>query len=884
MLFILLAPITVPAYLLFIAAGNLLGAAYYIVVEASLSRILSRPISLTRGQMWLFAIPVLIAAPFAAGAHFLFALVRGTGRILSALGHWQSGVTSRSLSLAFGLVWVLAALWTTMVCFNAAMGMSWIGQGISEPTLHKFVDAYRLSHTLGDLPPDMLARRAKVIHELKLHKVKLSDYWEGIKDALEDDNCPFDRLPTRILTRKIGGIPWYYYPKDFSEDGLDHSRMLLGPLLFCWMLLIRWPGMFSVLRPAPLRIAAFLVRTVGVVIAIYSLATWVPLAVEDTLWPNITQLTIPGLMASPAAWFGEDFSAKPQPVWYLYNAGLWMILLGLTTFIWWSAWRVSPFLGWPKYYVAFLASRLLQRKRIAFFSVGAVTLCVAMMIIVISVMGGFVDSIRDRANGLLGDLVVDGSLQGFPFYEEFIAELKKMKDAKTGEPLVEEATPLIFTYGILQFPQTRYTKAVSIRGIKLDEFVKVNEFGKDLYYNNRYGDTRLDIARGQPLQGYDENGRAVLPGDMDRHYRETWLPSLSPEKRAEEERLYPRDGSRFLGPGVFYQATEDNLKPAFAGEEYPGMIIGRDIIMKRLPSGEYDRPWEYPRGELCLLTIIPMSRSGKIIQQAPPQPAFRYVDDSKTGIHEIDSTNVYVDFDRLQKLLDMGPQKREEGDGFTSPRCNQIQIKINPKFAWPRETLLEKKRQVEQLWRNLRATIEMDPLESQMVYRTGISTWEEMQADFIAAIEKEKFLVLIMFGVISIVAVLLILCIFYMIVQEKTRDIGIIKSVGASTEGVIAVFLVYGAAIGFVGAILGSLLGTTFIEHINEVQDWLARINPAWRVWSPATYSFDKIPSAWKWNEVIGIGLLAIVSSILGAAFPAMRAGKTWPVEALRYE
>ena len=148
----------------------------------------------------------------------------------------------------------------------------------------------------------------------------------------------------------------------------------------------------------------------------------------------------------------------------------------------------------------------------------------------------------------------------------------------------------------------------------------------------------------------------------------------------------------------------------------------------------------------------------------------------------------------------------------------------------------------------------------------------------------EKFLVLIMFGVISIVAVFLILCIFYMIVQEKTRDVGIIKSIGGSTEGVAAVFLAYGAAIGLVGAILGSFLGTVFVDHINEIQDMLARINPDWRVWSPETYSFDKIPSEWKWVEVLAISGLAIVASIVGAAFPAIRAGRTWPVESLRYE
>ncbi|MBK8266988.1 MAG: FtsX-like permease family protein [Planctomycetes bacterium] len=888
LLFTIFAPITVPGYLLFLAASNLLGAAYYIVFEATISPLARRPISLTRGQMIMFALPVLAVAPIAAAGHFLIALFRGVGRALCALGNWQTGVTSRGWSFAYGLFWIVAATWTTMMCFNAAMGMNWIGRGIDLETRNKYVDAIRRGLYMDELPPEMQERRLRIIAELDQGGEALSPYYDLIAESLKNDGFPFNgidkRLRSLITKLKIGGLPWYFMPKEVAPDGLDHSKLLLGPLLFVWMLLIRWPGTLAVLRFKLVWIAWFLVRTCGVVLAIYLLATWVPRTACDSLWPNIESLSRIEYLFSPAAWMGMEFIEYAQPAWYMFNAGLWLVLIGLVSFIWWTAWRVSPFLGWPRYYVAFLASRaLLQRKRIAFFSVGAVTLCVAMMVIVISVMGGFVDSIRSRADGLLGDLVLDGSLQGFPIYTEFIAALGELKDEKTGEPIVEQATPLIYSYGILQFPATKFTKAVRIWGIRLDEYVRVNEFGKELFYNNRYGDTRLDIEQGQPVFGFNAARRAALPGDMDNWYREKWLPSLSAAKREEEERLYPRDGGRFMGPGVFAPASNEQVTPDYEGAKYPGIIIGRDVLFRRMPSGEYGRTFDYPRGELCLLTVIPMTRAGNIVQQAPPQPAYRYVDDSKTGIHEIDSMNVYVDFDRLQKLLNMNAQEREEG-GTTSPRCNQIQIKLKPKFAWPRDVLLEKKKQVERCWVAVAANTPMDPIERQMVDNTGIETWEDMQASFIAAIEKEKFLVLIMFGVISIVAVLLILCIFYMIVQEKTRDIGIIKSVGASTEGVIAVFLVYGAAIGLVGAIIGSLLGTTFVEHINEIQDWLARINPAWRVWSPETYSFDKIPSVWKWNEVIGISVLSMVASIVGAAFPAMRAGKTWPVEALRYE
>jgi lipoprotein-releasing system permease protein len=335
---------------------------------------------------------------------------------------------------------------------------------------------------------------------------------------------------------------------------------------------------------------------------------------------------------------------------------------------------------------------------------------------------------------------------------------------------------------------------------------------------------------------------------------------------------------------VFAPAASPDSKPDYEGKAYPGVIIGRDVLFRRRPSGEYARDVRYPRGEACFLTVLPLTRTGSVSPEPPPKPLFRYIDDSRTGIHEIDSMNVYVDFQRLQELMSMVPQERADGSGMTSPRCSQIQIKLNDAFAWPREVLLSKKRLIEETWHKVASQVPADPAEMQMLDGVDMQTWEEMQQSYIAAIEKEKFLVLIMFGVISIVAVLLILCIFYMIVQEKTRDVGILKSIGASTEGVVAVFLVYGGAIGLVGCVLGSLLGTNFVEHINDVQDWLARINPSWRVWSPDTYSFDKIPSQWKWAEVLWISALSILASVAGAIIPAIRAGRTWPVQSLRYE
>jgi lipoprotein-releasing system permease protein len=133
------------------------------------------------------------------------------------------------------------------------------------------------------------------------------------------------------------------------------------------------------------------------------------------------------------------------------------------------------------------------------------------------------------------------------------------------------------------------------------------------------------------------------------------------------------------------------------------------------------------------------------------------------------------------------------------------------------------------------------------------------------------------------VAIFLIFCIFYMIVVEKTRDIGIIKSVGATPGGVAGIFLGYGATIGVIGSGLGLLFGYLIVSNINTLHDWLGRVLGV-QVWDPEVYAFDTIPNTMDAKETSVIVAIAVVSSILGAMVPAVVAARKNPVEALRWE
>jgi lipoprotein-releasing system permease protein len=128
-------------------------------------------------------------------------------------------------------------------------------------------------------------------------------------------------------------------------------------------------------------------------------------------------------------------------------------------------------------------------------------------------------------------------------------------------------------------------------------------------------------------------------------------------------------------------------------------------------------------------------------------------------------------------------------------------------------------------------------------------------------------------------------CIFYMVVEKKTRDIGIIKSLGGSSAGVAAIFLIYGAVVGVVGSVIGSVSAVFFVHYINDIQDWMAAtFGPQAQIWSPDVYTFDRIPNVVDTTTALVIVGVAIVSAMLGALIPAVLAARVWPVKALRYE
>jgi lipoprotein-releasing system permease protein len=302
----------------------------------------------------------------------------------------------------------------------------------------------------------------------------------------------------------------------------------------------------------------------------------------------------------------------------------------------------------------------------------------------------------------------------------------------------------------------------------------------------------------------------------------------------------------------------------------PGLIVTDPVIY--IEHGDPPEIVAQRRADMLefrtSLTLLPIAPGEMINVQtsANPVPCW-IVDDAKSRVYQMDSQKVYMAFDQLQEQLKMG-------DGENGPaRCTEILIKAKPGYD-----LTQVRDAVRRVADRITASHGDDGY-----YAYTVETWREQQVDFISAVRNEVVLTTVLFGIISLVAVLLIFCIFYMIVVEKTKDIGIIKSVGATGGGIMTLFLGYGLAIGVVGSGLGVLIAFFFVRYINEFHTWLGQVTGL-QMWSPKTYQFDRIPNKMELTTVLWTVAVALLSAVLGALVPALRAAGMNPVDSLRYE
>jgi lipoprotein-releasing system permease protein len=164
-----------------------------------------------------------------------------------------------------------------------------------------------------------------------------------------------------------------------------------------------------------------------------------------------------------------------------------------------------------------------------------------------------------------------------------------------------------------------------------------------------------------------------------------------------------------------------------------------------------------------------------------------------------------------------------------------------------------------------------------------IMDWTQSNNSFFAAVQVEQNVMFLILTLIILVAAFNVISSLIMMVKDKTRDIAVLRTLGAGRGAVMRIFLMCGASVGFTGTLLGLVLGVLFCWNIETIQHWVEAVTGT-SVFNPEVYYLTHLPARLDWHEVTQVAAMALVLSLLATLYPSWRAARTDPVEALRHE
>ncbi|MFM7107092.1 MAG: ABC transporter permease [Planctomycetaceae bacterium] len=542
-------------------------------------------------------------------------------------------------------------------------------------------------------------------------------------------------------------------------------------------------------------------------------------------------------------------------------------------------------------YKLLLCWRYLRTRWIALASVVSVTLGVATMIVVNAVMAGFSHEMQTRIHGILSDLVFEShTLSGFQDPAFHMEEIRKAAGDEIAGMTSTVAVPAMLSF---QVRGQWVTRQVMFIGIDEATHAGVSDFGRYLQHPENRRQLSFDLKDG----GYDtidsqsdaatpQVTRPALEGagwqhrrmrvERERAWREKQAADHARADAAAEAERAPPDAAapRPLDQQVdallaatapaesaagaaprpadpFRAARPDEgrtMDPA--REQFTGIVPGIGLASFRDASG-VDRFLVLP-GDDVKVTFPTAGTPPKAVSDT-----FTIVDFYESKMSEYDSNFVFVPIAALQRMRGMiDPQS-----GIAS--VNSIQIRLRDGAD------------LEEVRDRIRKVFPAD------LY--AVSTWRDKQGPLLSAVDMEMSVLNILLFLIIAVAGFGILAIFFMIVVEKTRDIGILKSLGARAAGIAGIFLGYGLFLGLVGAGAGMGLGLAIVWNINRIRagvEWLT----GQRVFDPTIYYFFKIPTIVEPSTIAWIVAGAVAIAVAASVLPALRAARLHPVEALRHE
>ena len=433
-----------------------------------------------------------------------------------------------------------------------------------------------------------------------------------------------------------------------------------------------------------------------------------------------------------------------------------------------------------------------MKRRITYFAVLAVALCVFIVVVVMTVMAGLVNEFKEKNHRFAGDCVVGTeSLVGFAYYEDFVKLLEQ-------QDFVEAISPTIKSFALKRRRGSDQDDIAEIMGIDPVRHSQATGFGDTLYYH------KDDVS------------------------------------------------------GTFEIANDANLA---------GCVLG-DFMLLQDTNSRYLSVASLPRIPYSI-SCFPLTARGALAQAGTDMvntKTFYFSDQSSTGLPRVDGSIIYLPFEEAQLLCGMA--------GSTK-RASRLHIRFKPDVKI--QSGCEK---VQSLWQKFRQD-KAGEIQAYSLDTVTVQSWKQYRRASIAPMENEQTEMSVLFGFVGITTVFIVLVVFYMIISHKSKDIGILKSIGVSNVDIIELFSDYAFLIGIIGSGVGLLAGWVFLLKINPIEDWLFK-HFGFQLWDRTIYAIGDIPNKVEFKILAIIAVSAIVACLIGALIPSLQAARKKPVETLQ--